>query len=142
MGSTSAATYESHHVQQQPLPSAWTRPLPSHPEMDTKPQPHGLHQASAQPVSLTRETSFPNDDFRDLHVSGSEPKIFPGVVSRNQRRDSLAKERSGFSENEQTILLSKGTYGGSGRLGVHDTADEDQLERTDADMEEAGGIDE
>jgi AMP deaminase len=52
--------------------------------------------------STTRESSWPLEGFADLHLSGSEPRIFPGVVSRTQRRDSLVRKGS-VSETDRGV---------------------------------------
>lgn len=101
-------------------------------------------------AGLTRETSWPVEAFGDLHLSGSEPRIFPGVVSRTQRRDSVRK--SSMSETDDVISLGtsrKGattvTWKGKGRSKESmDGAveEEDDREESDGEMEEAGGMDE
>lgn len=70
-------------------------------------QSYNAQPSSPGLSSLSRDSSFPIEGFRDLHVSGSEPRIFPGVVSWNQRRNSLAKERNSFSENDDLTWGSR-----------------------------------
>jgi AMP deaminase len=103
--SNSIATYDP---QFQSFKTARSRPPTSHSQLDMIPQYDGS-QTSPRLASLTKEPSFPVDSFRDLHVSGSEPRIFPGVVSRNQRRGSLAKERRSFSEKDPGKLSGNGS---------------------------------
>lgn len=86
-------------------------------------------------ASLAREPSWPVEGFGDLHLSASEPRIFPGIVSRNQRRDSLVK-RGSMSETDDFGSV-KNSKGGKTRM---DGAVEE--EDSDGDMEEAGGMDE
>lgn len=96
---------------------------------------------------LTREASWPLEAFSDLHLSASEPRIFPGVVSRTQRRDSTVR-KSSMSETDD--VHSAGTSRKSGKRKALDGAVEEELEKddyeeeqeSDGDMEEAGGRDE
>ena len=97
-------------------------------------------------AGLARETSWPVDGYGDLHLSGSEPRIFPGVVSRTQRRDSRAGQavRQGSqSETDGDGSIGKGSVGkrGRGNAGLDGSVDE-KVEESDGDMEEAGGTDE
>lgn len=93
--SNSVVTYGS---QNQLINAARSRPPTSHSQIDTV-QNNSDPPTSPRLASLTRDSSFPVS-FQDPHVSGSEPRMFPGVVSRNQRRNSLAKERHSFSDND------------------------------------------
>ncbi|KAI9746063.1 MAG: AMP deaminase [Claussenomyces sp. TS43310] len=89
-----SASYQSFPVQ-----AARLHPSQSHPDLTL--QSSSLHKThdvrssstvtSPRMSGRSKETSWPGDRMRDLHLSGSEPRIFPGVVSRTQRRDSLAK---------------------------------------------------
>lgn len=94
--------------------------------------------------SMNRET-WPVEGFADLHLSGSEPRIFPGVVSRSQtlplRRDSLVKKGS-MSETDGSV----GTSGGGGinrsKTSYDASTVQEAEEESDSEMEEAGGRDE
>lgn len=88
-------------------------------------------------ASLTREPSWPIEGFGDLHLSASEPRIFPGIVSRTQRRDSLVR-KSSVSETDDHGSVSTTRKGKSGRRGLDGTVAEAE-EDSDGDMEEAGG---
>ncbi|KAE9372206.1 AMP deaminase [Stipitochalara longipes BDJ] len=97
-------------------------------------------------AGLARETGWPVEGYGDLHLSGSEPRIFPGVVSRTQRRDSKAGQavRQGSqSETDGDGSVGKGSVGkrGRGNTGLDGSVDE-KVEESDGDMEEAGGVDE
>lgn len=47
---------------------------------------------TGSPLTLQREPAqWPTEDFRDTHLSGHEPRYFPGMMSRVSRRDSLRK---------------------------------------------------
>jgi AMP deaminase len=67
-----------------------------------------------------------------LHLSGSEPRIFPGVVSRTQRRDSQVR-KSSWSETDESV----GTRTRKGTKGMDEAVEEE----SDKEMEEAGGSD-
>ncbi len=131
--SNSVPAYDSQY---QSLKAARSRPPTSHSQLDMIPQYDVGPQTSPRLASLTKEASFPLDGFRDLHVSGSEPRIFPGVVSRNQRRDSLAKERRSFSENDDLALGAKRVQKDSGRPGGDGNLVEGREDGDEADVEE------
>ena len=91
-------------------------------------------------ASLSRETSWPVEGFGDLHLSGSEPRIFPGIVSRTQRRDSLVR-KSSVSETDEQVGMTRKVPKGKGKGKRMDGSVEEEQE-SDGDMEEAGGLDE
>lgn len=98
---------------------------------------------SPQLQPLSRDQSWPLDNFRDLHVSGSEPRIFPGLVSRTQRRDSLNQRKVGVGEREREDRKSKrSSRSVTGFDGTGTVLDEEEEQESDGDMEEAGGMDE
>jgi AMP deaminase len=96
--------------------------------------------ASPKLAGLARETNWPVDGYGDLHLSGSEPRIFPGVVSRTQRRDSKAGQvvRQGSqSETDGDGSVGKGSAGKTkkrGILGLDGGVDE-KVEVSDGDTE-------
>lgn len=69
------------------------------------------HRVLSSPhlAGIGREASWPVESFGDLRLSGSEPKIFPGLVSRTQRKDSLNVRKGSGSEGDYDF------YGGSGK---------------------------
>jgi AMP deaminase len=83
-----------------------------------------------------RESSWPVEGFGDLHLSGSEPRIFPGVVSRTQRRDSLVRQSS-MSETDDHVNVGMSGKGKGAQGKNFDVAVEE--EESDGEMEEAGG---
>ncbi|KAL2066541.1 hypothetical protein VTL71DRAFT_2612 [Oculimacula yallundae] len=100
---------------------------------------------------LSREQSWPLEAFTDLHLSASEPRIFPGVVSRTQRRDSVVRKSSasetddgGHSAGTGTSRKGNGNGKAGLRRGLDGSVEEDDEERGESDgsMEEAGGRDE
>lgn len=116
---------ESSTQQYQQFPSQAARIPASH----TQPQIDGNQPISnGTPLMHPhRETSWPVEGFADLHLSASEPRIFPGVVSRTQRRDSL--RQSSMSETDDSVGV-RGT--GKGRKGV-DRAVEEETDEEDAE---------
>lgn len=75
-------------------------------------------------------------------MSGSEPRIFPGVVSRSQRRGSTARQSS-MSETDDVGGTGKKVHGkGRNGKGGGEPAFEEVMERSDWEMEETGGSDE
>ncbi|XMA10471.1 hypothetical protein WAI453_003262 [Rhynchosporium graminicola] len=133
------------------------------------PQQHSQNQSQAQQNTTSSPLTRPNSNltspymtgvnregtwgleasFTDLHLSAGEPRIFPGVVSRTQRRDSNVR-KSSQSETDD----GAGAGGGSGsgisrRAGMRRAFDgsveeEGEMYRAESDgsMEEAGGRDE
>jgi AMP deaminase len=96
-----------------------------------------LQHAATFPHSLTSPhlsgiPRGPVEGFADLHLSGSEPRIFPGVVSRTQRRDSQVR-KSSWSETDESV----GTRTRKGTKGMDEAVEEE----SDKEMEEAGGSD-
>lgn len=47
--------------------------------------------------------------FNDLHLSGSEPRIFPGLVSRKQRRESISRNTVTEGDEHALTMLKKST---------------------------------
>lgn len=148
--------------QYQHFPAQAARIPPSHSQLHLDShitsQPKGTHSPSGyatpnqqtQPNSLYnsphsankgRESSWPLEGFTDLHLSGSEPRIFPGVVSRKQRRDSIRKD-SGTESDEHALMMLKKEKEASNRSVT--TLDgeglgETEMEASDAE-EEMGGL--
>lgn len=99
--------------------------------------------------SLNREASWPLEAFSDLHLSASEPRIFPGVLSRTQRRDSVVR-KSSMSETDDVHSVGTSRKGEKGVRKLdgaveeeREGEEEDEMEQeSDGDMEEAGGRDE
>jgi len=77
-----------------------------------------------------------------LHLSASEPRIFPGLVSRKQRQDSVVR-KSSQSENDDLASIGTSRRGESSIKGKERKVDEDdeEEETSDYEMEEAGGSD-
>jgi AMP deaminase len=89
---------------------------------------------------MSREQSWPADGLRDLHLSGSEPRIFPGVVSRTQRKDSLLSKDGKGSENGDNLLARSNSGVMNGRRGLDESVEEESRRIDDSDEEEAGGM--
>jgi AMP deaminase len=86
---------ESHSYQQFPAQSARIPPQPHPTPAATSPTPLDLGSDGTTPnMVVPSESSWP-DGFTDLHLSASEPRIFPGVVSRHQRRKNSGRGNLG-----------------------------------------------
>lgn len=64
---------------------------------------------------------WPLDNLPHLHISGAEPRIFPGVVTRRARRQSLRAGAAGVAEREHDGV-DGGGYERDGGEGVGDEA--------------------
>jgi AMP deaminase len=103
-------------------------------------QSHESAVASPPLTAVTRESSWPVEGFGDLHLSASEPRIFPGIVSRPQRRDSVRQNSTSETDDYGSVGTSKKSVKSVGKKSL-DGAVEEQPE-SDGEMEEAGGTDE
>lgn len=136
-----APSYQQFPAQMARVPTSHSQvQLESHQVMNTSPSQPSTSQisqsiSSAQATGLARETSWPVEGFSDLHLSGSELRIFPGIVSRSQRKNSLIKKNSMSETDEQPRISRKGASSLSNRGSV------DDQELSDDEMEEAGGRD-
>ncbi len=109
---------------------------------------HTRNSSLMSPVigALAKETPWPVEGFADLHLSGSELRIFPGVVSRNQRRDSQVRQGS-MSETDGVGSVrnrSRGTSRGKGKEldgAVEEESDEEGLMDGGVDEAVGGGSD-
>lgn len=88
---------------------------------------------------MSREASWPVEGFGDLHISASEPRIFPGVVSRTQRRDSLVRKSSASETDDHASVGTQRSRGKSRNKASYDGLEEAE-EESDRDVEEAGGL--
>lgn len=136
-GLASMASYQQFPAQSARIPT-------SHSQADIASQV-SAQQMSPQLNALSRDSSWPLENtFRDLHVSGSEPRIFPGLVSRTQRRDSLRERKNNANDEERRKKRDSRSGSGFGfdGIGQEDVLDEEEeKEESDGDMEEAGGLD-
>ena len=101
-----------------------------------------MNSNTTSPVlaTLGREPPRPVEGFGDLHLSGSEPKIFPGIVSKRQRRDSL-RQNSMSETDDHGSVGTGGRKGKGGRRRLDGTVDE-EAQDSYGNMGEAGGMDE
>lgn len=72
-------------------------------------------------------------------MSGSEPRMFPGLVSRTQRRDSLVR-KSSMSETDEHVGASIARKN-TGRSKRSYDGKVEEAEESDRQMEEADGLD-
>ncbi|KAG9233325.1 hypothetical protein BJ875DRAFT_378876 [Amylocarpus encephaloides] len=102
------------------------------------PTQHPHRMSSPHLASIAREPSWPLESFSDLHLSGSEPRIFPGLVSRSQtltgRRDSVVRKSSASETDEFGSVGSAGMGGGrKGRSASELKAVDDFVEEEESD---------
>lgn len=90
-------------------------------------------------ASLAREPSWPVEGFGDLHLSASEPKIFPGIVSMTQRRNSLRQSSMSETDDHGNVSNARKV---KAEMKRYDGPVDEEDEKSDGDMEEAGGRDE
>jgi AMP deaminase len=60
-------------------------------------------------ATATKDAPWPGEAGRDLHLSGSEPRYFPGVVTRRQRTDSVRQNSLHESDRESNSGTLKRT---------------------------------
>lgn len=77
---------------------------------------------TSPPVGGAAGQSF-HDGMKDLHLSGSEPRIYPGMISssRRQRANSL---RQGVAQEPDVAAGKKGAPGGMDGVGETDETKE------------------
>jgi AMP deaminase len=52
--------------------------------------PAGITKVASQiGLSATREQTWPSDGMADHHLSGSDPRMFPGIFTRGHRTGSI-----------------------------------------------------
>jgi len=66
---------------------------------------HSTSSASASHLNqISREQSWPIEGFSDLHISASEPRIFPGLVSR---RNTVRQGSGSENDNPEFAMRSR-----------------------------------
>lgn len=115
---TKEAPASEAHVQFEPASPAST--AKSAPFLDIKANNHGQEvlrhvndkgskavldaPMSASPQSTT-QSQWQADGFKDPHLSGHEPRYFPGMMARASRRDSI---RQGSMHDSDDIVSTRG----------------------------------
>ncbi|EHK98872.1 putative AMP deaminase [Glarea lozoyensis 74030] len=124
-GSTTSA--ESTIPPYQPFPAQSAR-IPSQIHLDGhaalgSPVQSARMAASPHLGGLSREGTWPVEGFSDLHLSASEPRIFPGLVSGRQRRGST---RQGSMHEDDGVVF--GSAKGKERQGMVEEGEEGEEE--------------
>lgn len=85
-----------------PLPPRMGPPPTSSPGVPVTHTPHstGVSHAHAQPSN-----SWPIDSLKDGHLSASEPRIYPGMISRRQRTNSLRQSSMHESDDRASAKM-------------------------------------
>lgn len=79
-----------------PLPPRMGPPPTSSPAM---PEQHSPQTGVPTAVAAGQPTgTWPIDGMNDLHLSGSEPRIYPGMISRRHRTNSLRQSSAHESD--------------------------------------------
>ncbi|KAF7890458.1 hypothetical protein EAF00_008773 [Botryotinia globosa] len=118
---------QSYH--QNPAQAARIPPSHSQLHLDSHFKPHQKGTDSPSGYATPNQQTQPNSSFNspisankgrekswgleagfsDLHLSGSEPRIFPGLVSRKQRRESNRKNSVTESDEHALMMLKRGS---------------------------------
>jgi AMP deaminase len=153
--SSVVAVDNSQPYQQFPAQAARLRTSHSHVQLNVQDSPAtGHHQqrpVSRDPTSesasgltspslIAKENSWPVERFADRHISASEPRIFPGIVSRHHRRQSSVRKSSMSETDDHVNVVSLMKSGKPPIRKDLDSAVEEQ--EGDADIEEPELLDE
>ena len=68
--------------------------------LQNQPQRRQSGSTLASPTGLGTAPTWPLDELGHLHISGAEPRIFPGVVSRTARRGSVRQGSSSEKDDD------------------------------------------
>lgn len=82
-----------------PLPQRMGPPPTSSPAIQPM---HTSHSAGVSHQSPQSTNPWPLDSMKDVHLSGSEPRIYPGMISRRQRTNSLRQSSTHESDERAT----------------------------------------
>lgn len=122
MDHTPSQQYQQHPAQAARIPLSHSQlhldaNFKPHPKDTDSPSGYATPNQHTQPNSSYnsphsankgRENSWGLEGgFSDLHLSGSEPRIFPGLVSRKQRKDSMRKNSVGESDEHALMMLKR-----------------------------------
>lgn len=86
-----------------PLPQRMGPPPTSSPAMATTHTSHATGASHPPPPQSTN--SWPIDSMKDGHLSGSEPRIYPGMISRRQRTNSLRQSSTHESDERASAKM-------------------------------------
>lgn len=131
-------TYQQFPAQASRIPPSQTQPQQyvdtTAPQAQAAPYANGNANEVTPPRNVLPPKEAPWSAVEGLtgaHLTGSEPRIFPGVVSRSHRRSSSARQGS-MSENDDhssvsTIRRNNATGEGVG-VGVEEALNEEEAE--------------
>ncbi|EDN91991.1 hypothetical protein SS1G_07853 [Sclerotinia sclerotiorum 1980 UF-70] len=115
-----------HHQKGTDSPSGYATPNQQTQPNSSFNSPHSANKGREKSWGL--EASF-----SDLHLSGSEPRIFPGLVSRKQRRESTRKNSVTESDEHGLMMLKRG----SNNKSVTTLDEENDAQQSDVDIDDA-----
>jgi AMP deaminase len=101
---------------------------------------HDRNAAASPKVGIGREGTWGAsgglEGFADLHLSASEPRIFPGLVSGRQGRGST-RQGSGHEADDGGISMGSGSANGNGKgkskFGSELTEEDEDEEEVESD---------
>lgn len=85
-----------------PLPQRMGPPPTSSPAVQGT---HPSHSPAAGHAAPQSTNSWPIDRMKDGHLSGSEPRIYPGMISRRQRTNSLRQSSTHESDERASAKM-------------------------------------
>ncbi|KAH8820536.1 hypothetical protein F5884DRAFT_764401 [Xylogone sp. PMI_703] len=119
--SNPAPTYQQHPAQASRIPQSQSQ---SQLRLDTHPLPrvgtYGNGKLTEPPIQRNAHSNgalaetWSTENFSDPHLMGSEPKIFPGVLSRPQRKDTMRQGSISENDDHASISTVKGSVKGDG----------------------------
>lgn len=66
---------------------------------------HASHPAGVNHTTPQATSSWPIESMKDGHLSGSEPRIYPGMISRRQRTNSLRQSSTHESDERASAKM-------------------------------------
>lgn len=66
---------------------------------------HTSHSTGGNHATPQSTNSWPIDSIKDVHLSGSEPRIYPGMISRRQRTNSLRQSSTHESDERASAKM-------------------------------------
>ncbi|KAI9650975.1 AMP deaminase [Ciborinia camelliae] len=147
----------SQQYQQHPAQAARIPPSHSQVHLDSHFRSHQKGAESPSGYATPNQNTQPNSSFNsphsankgrekswgleasfsDLHLSGSEPKIFPGLVSRKQRRESIRKSSMTESDEHALMMLQRSTDNKSATTLDGQVVQENDVKESGVDNDDA-----
>lgn len=68
----------------------------------------GPAASNPSPAGVSATANWPIDGMNDLHLSSSEPRYFPGVISRRQMTNSIRQGSSHENDVKRPVVKDEG----------------------------------